>query len=61
MIILNRVVRLVVTEVEFKQRSERVGISHAFQRGTSQCKGLMAEACISCSRKSMKSRVTEPE
>lgn len=32
MIILNGAVRVVLTEVQFEQRSGRVGISHALQR-----------------------------
>lgn len=59
MIILNTEVKVVLTEMESEQRSERVGISHAFQREISQC--ITAKTCVSCSRKSMKSRVTEPE
>ena len=45
MIILSTVVGIVLTEIEFSKDQE-MGISHAFQRGTTQWKGPMAEACL---------------
>lgn len=61
MVILNGVVRVVLIEVEFEQRSGRVEIRHAFQRGTSQRKGPTGEDFLHCLRNSKKARVTGSE
>lgn len=61
MIIVSGAVRVVLTEVGFEQRSGRVRISHALQRGISECKDPTAESRLSCARKSMKFGVTGSE